>query len=78
MTQQQQRLTFAAAKTEVSRLTPPPDATPDQRRAHHQHAAELYRQAAENDPVHYHEAMAYAYVEREIYARRVGRTDGQA
>lgn len=67
----QRKYTFDAAKTEVSRLTPPPDATPDQRRAYHQRAAELYRQAAENDPVHYHEAMAYAYVEREIYAPKV-------
>ncbi|WP_376775425.1 AMED_5909 family protein [Saccharothrix ecbatanensis] len=51
-------------------MTPPPDASPDQRRAFHEYAAGIYRRVAETDRDHHYEAMAYAYVEQEIYATR--------
>jgi hypothetical protein len=66
--------TLAGAKSALSRLAPPPDASPDQRRAFHEYAAGVYRRVAETDHDHHYEAMAYAYVEREIYdALRVTR-----
>ncbi|MBB5800401.1 hypothetical protein F4560_000169 [Saccharothrix ecbatanensis] len=62
--------TLAGAKSALSRLAPPPDASPDQRRAFHEYAGGVYRRVAETDQDHHYEAMAYAYVEREIYAPR--------
>lgn len=65
--------TLATAKSAVSRLAPPPDAPPTEQRDYHLRAAEVYQRVADTDQDHHHEAMAYAYVEREIYAPKVGR-----
>lgn len=68
--------TFVAARCELDRLAPPPDAPAEERYTYHLRAAAVYRRIAETDHDRRNEALAYADVEEQIYAPQAHRPVG--